>query len=136
MRRAAFDRRKKAYLSQTKEDVRMKTMHKPLKVRVLSLSVLMFAIIACGLLILNRQAQDIALLEAAAKETQLKKIEVESLRSDLSKELNNSESNAYIAEKARSLYGYLAPGEIRFIVTNPEALYGQEPQAQIVQDAQ
>lgn len=40
--------------------------------------------------------------------------------------LQISSTDGYIANQARTQYGYLAPGEIRFVITNPEALYGPE----------
>ena len=35
-------------------------------------------------------------------------------------------------DKARSLYGYLMPGEIRFVVANPDSLY-DTPEATVVE---
>ncbi len=105
------------------------------RVKVTSLLIILFAIAAIGILVINRQKSDIALLEASAKETRARQVEVESERSDLQYELSISDSDDYIAEKARTLYGYLLPGEIRFKVTNLEALYGdEEPTAQIVEE--
>lgn len=106
------------------------------RVKVTSLLIILFAITAVGILVINRQKSDIALLENSAKETRARQVEVEGERSDLQYELSISDSDDYIAEKARTLYGYLLPGEIRFKVTNPEALYGEEPTAQIVEEGQ
>jgi cell division protein FtsB len=83
---------------------------------------------------MNRQKNDIAMLQDTAKETRLKQVEVESERSALQYELSIADTPDYIAEKARTLYGYLLPGEIRFKVTNPEALYGEEPSARVVEE--
>ena len=41
------------------------------------------------------------------------------------------DTDSYIMEKARSLYGYLMPGEIRFVVVNPDSLY-DTPEAVVV----
>ena len=35
-----------------------------------------------------------------------------------------AETDDYIIAKARQLYGYMMPGEMRFVIKNPEALYG------------
>ena len=46
--------------------------------------------------------------------------------SELSKQVQLASTDDYIANLARTQYGYLSPGEIRFVVTNPEALWGKE----------
>jgi cell division protein FtsB len=35
-------------------------------------------------------------------------------------------SDEFIANEARTKYGFLADGEIRFIITNPSVLWGEE----------
>lgn len=35
-------------------------------------------------------------------------------------------TDEFIANEARTQYGYLADGEIRFVITNPEVLWGEE----------
>ena len=44
----------------------------------------------------------------------------------LKDQLQRAESDAYIANIARTEYGYIAPGEIRFVITNPSVLWGEE----------
>lgn len=44
----------------------------------------------------------------------------------LADQLILASTDEFIATEARTQYGYLAPGEIRFVVTNPEALWGEE----------
>ena len=44
----------------------------------------------------------------------------------LADQLILASTDEFIASEARTQYGYLAPGEIRFVVTNPEALWGKE----------
>ena len=46
-------------------------------------------------------------------------------------ELALKDTDSYIMEKARTLYGYLMPGEIRFEVSNPDSLY-DTPEAIVV----
>lgn len=55
----------------------------------------------------------------------------------LETELSIADTDAYIENQARTRFGYLKPGEIRFVITNPEALYsdsGEVPQLQVVQE--
>ncbi|NLC33363.1 MAG: hypothetical protein GX781_08705 [Clostridiales bacterium] len=45
---------------------------------------------------------------------------------ELADQLVLASTDEFIASEARTQYGYLAPGEIRFVVTNPEVLWGKE----------
>ena len=56
----------------------------------------------------------------------------------MQKELAIKDTDSYIREKARSMYGYLMQGEILFLVENPEALYedGEIPQVTVVEDTE
>jgi cell division protein FtsB len=42
--------------------------------------------------------------------------------SDLASKLELAATDDFIANEARTQYGYIFPGEIRFVVTNPEVL--------------
>jgi cell division protein FtsB len=56
---------------------------------------------------------------------------------NLEAELSVADTDAYIENEARTRYGYLKPGELRFVITNPEALYsteGESPDLQVVQE--
>lgn len=39
-------------------------------------------------------------------------------------------TDAFVENQARSQYGYMKPDEIRFVITNPEVLYGTEATAE------
>ena len=95
-----------------------------------------FVIVAGGIMTLNRMNVDIAVLEDTARETRLRQLAVAGEQSDMQKELAVKDSDNYIREKARSMYGYLMPGEILFVVENPEALYenGEVPPAQVAEE--
>ncbi|MBR3740624.1 MAG: septum formation initiator family protein [Clostridia bacterium] len=97
-----------------------------------------FVIIACGIMALNRMDGDIAVLEDIARETRLRQLAVETEKSEMQKELAIKDTDSYIREKARSMYGYLMQGEILFVVENPEALYedGEIPQVTVVEDTE
>lgn len=92
-----------------------------------------FVIAACGMIAMNRLDGDIAVLQDVAKETRIRQLQLDAQKSDMIQEINNMDSDSYIIEKARSLYGYLMPGEIRFVVTNPESLY-DTPEALVVEE--
>ncbi len=49
----------------------------------------------------------------------------------LQQEISISGTDAYIEAKARDTQGYLMPGEIQFVIMNPEALYGAGSDIQI-----
>ena len=87
---------------------------------------------------LNRMDGDIAVLEDIARETRLRQLAVETEKSEMQKELAIKDTDSYIREKARSMYGYLMQGEILFVVENPEALYedGEIPQVTVVEDTE
>ena len=60
-------------------------------------------------------------LEARQKKMRDLELELQEQRSDKEQELNRAESNEYLTQKAKE-YGYLMPGEIRFVVTNLDEL--------------
>ena len=97
-----------------------------------------FVIIASGIMALNRMDGDIAVLEDIARETRLRQLAVETEKSEMQKELAIKDTDSYIREKARCMYGYLMQGEILFVVENPEALYedGEIPQVTVVEDTE
>ncbi len=86
-----------------------------------------FVVMAGGILTLQRLDRDIEELEDTAQETRLRELEAEKQKGDMLQEINNQDTDAYIRENARTQYGYLMPGEIRFEVTNPEALQMATP---------
>lgn len=102
------------------------------RIKLFPVLVAAFVIAACGMITINRLDSDITVLQDIAKETRLRQLSVEKEKSDLMQEIKNKDTDAYIMEKARTLYGYLMPGEIRFMITNPEALY-ETPEAIVVE---
>ncbi len=91
-----------------------------------------FVIAACGMIVINQLDADIAVLEDTARETWLRQLSVEAEKSAMLQEIAVKDTDAYIMDKARSLYGYLMPGEIRFVVANPDSLY-DTPEATVVE---
>ncbi len=108
------------------------------KVKLLYLFTVAFVIVAVGIMALNRMDGDIAVLEDTARETRLRQLELDGKQSEMKKELAMKDQDSYIRDKARTIYGYLAQGEILFVVDNPEALYenGEIPQAEPTEDTE
>ena len=95
------------------------------RVKLLYVLVAAFVIAVSGLLALKRLDQDIVHLEDVSTQMKLEQRAREAEQSKLQKELDIKDTDSYIRNTARSLYGYLMPGEILFRVSNPEALYGE-----------
>ncbi|MBR6184655.1 MAG: septum formation initiator family protein [Clostridia bacterium] len=101
------------------------------RIKLFYVLVAAFVIVACGLMTLNRLDQEIAVLEDTVREVRLQQVAVEAEKSEMQKEIAMKDTQSYIQEKARTLYGYVYPNEIRFVVVNPEALYDQEIPAEV-----
>ena len=99
------------------------------RVRLFYVMVAAFVIAACGLMILNRLDGDIAVMQDTAREIRLRQLAVETEKSDMQQELAIKDTDSYIRDMARTRYGYLMPGEIRFKVVNPEVLYDAPEEA-------
>ena len=96
------------------------------RVKLFYVLVAAFVIIAGGLITLHRLDRDIAVLEDTAREVRLEQLRVNTEKSEMQQEIAIKDTDAYIREMARNMYGYLMPGEIRFVVVNPEALWGED----------
>ena len=105
------------------------------RIPLLYVVVAAFVIAAGGLIAMNRLDRDIAQLQEVSRNTRIRQLEVEARKSEMMQEIGQQDKDSYIMEMARRYYGYLLPGEIRFVVTNPESLYGEEPEANVVPDA-
>ncbi|HNW87125.1 MAG TPA: septum formation initiator family protein [Candidatus Limiplasma sp.] len=53
---------------------------------------------------------------------------LETEQTELKNTLASANTDAFIESQARTLYDYMKPDEIRFVITNPEALYGTDGQ--------
>lgn len=109
-----------------------------LRIKLIYVLTAAFVIMACGIMTLNRMNGDIAVLEDTARETHLRQLEANAEQSEMQKELAIKDTDSYIRDKARSMYGYLMQGEILFVVENPEALYedGEVPQVIVKEDTE
>ena len=93
------------------------------RIRLFYVVVIAFVIIAAGLMTINRLDQEIAVLEDTARETRLRQLSLEAETSAMKQEIAIKDSESYIRKMARKDNRFLMPGEIRFVVVNPEALY-------------
>ena len=93
------------------------------RIRLLYVIVIAFVIVAGGLMTLNRLDQEIAVLEDTARETRLRQLALETENGNMRQEIAIKDTDSYIRKMARKDNRFLMPGETRFVVVNPEALY-------------
>ncbi|MDD3411330.1 MAG: septum formation initiator family protein [Eubacteriales bacterium] len=60
------------------------------------------------------------------EQSRVKLSQLQSEQATLQLTLENVDTDAFIENRARTEYGYMKPDEIRFVITNPEALYGTD----------
>ncbi len=110
---------------------------KPRRVRYMTLFVVM-ATIGIAFFAANNHIQ--SSIDRMTKQESQERIRLGGLQNEnlrLEAELSVAETDAYIENQARTRYGYLKPGELRFVITNPEALYGSgdsSPQLEVLQE--
>ena len=105
----------------------------PKRIKLFYVLVIAFVITAAGLMAINRLDQDIVVLEKTARETRLEQLALETENGNMKQEISIMDTDSYIRKMARKDNKYLMPGEIRFVVVNPEALYapGEMPGLEI-----
>ena len=90
----------------------------------LLLVTVMFMIVAVFSIINNRLDQGLSRMRGLVEEANyLTSMQQKELQ-ELQQKLQLAATDDFIANEARTQYGYLSPGEIRFVVTNPEVLWG------------
>ncbi len=90
----------------------------------LFLAVLM-VVVFVGWRLLSIQQDGLAALHATVVQASEMYAAEQKAVSELAQKVNLASSDEFIANEARTKYGYLAPGEIRYVVTNPEVLWGE-----------
>ena len=88
---------------------------------ILTVVLVVAVIVIIAAMVLNRQRSDLAMLESTYQNVNAKRILLQYEQSEKQRELSISETSDYISQRARE-NGYMMPGEIRFVVKNPEAL--------------
>ncbi len=97
---------------------------KPRRIRYLSV-VAVLALISLTYAIGSQQInQTVDKMVQEENQNRVRLAEIQKEKLALETELSISGTDAYIENQARTKYGFLKPGEIRFVITNPEALYG------------
>lgn len=85
--------------------------------------------LACGLIVyfysLGREDMDrqMQALDQEKSQYQTLLIQAQKEKQAVELEITQAGTDAYIENKARTQYGFLKPGEIRFEITNPEVLF-------------
>ena len=80
----------------------------------------------------NNINRRLIILSKQENSQRLRVAELEKEEKELRENISLTQTDAFIENEARTRYGYLKPGEIRFVISNPEALYGDEiPKIQI-----
>lgn len=66
-------------------------------------------------------------LNATLNSAQLRLTQLQGEQAELETQAQSVGTDAFVENQARTLYGYIMPDEVRFVIDNPEALYGDEP---------
>lgn len=102
------------------------------RVKLITVLIIAVALVACALLLMDNLDQQIDSLKADVKQAEVALRVAQQEQSEIKTEISNMNKDSYIIAKAREL-GYLMPGEIRFVVVNPEVL-GDDPGAAVVEE--
>ena len=97
----------------------MKWQDKRLPWWAIGIGLLAFIVIA--FMLIQRQNNDLAMLERTYENVNAKRILLQYEQSELQRELSISNTSDYIASRARE-NGYMMPNEFHFVVDNPEVL--------------
>lgn len=73
--------------------------------------------------ILNENLQEV---ETSYNDATVKLNRLNGENADLKEQLMIVGTDDFIETQARTMYGYMMPDEIRFVINNPEVLYGDE----------
>lgn len=74
----------------------------------------------------NTLSKTVSELEATYGTHAVRLTELQAEQAKLQSDLQLVGTDSFIENQARTMYGYMMPDEIRFVITNPEALYGDE----------
>lgn len=101
-------------------------------VKLITVVILAITLVICALLVINRLNGDIQNIQSKLKTAELELRVVENLQGDINTEISNMNKESYIIAKAREL-DFLMPGELRFVVVNPEVL-ADAPEEAVVEE--
>lgn len=100
--------------------------------KLITVVILAITLVICALLVINRLNGDIQNIQSKLKTAELELRVVENLQGDINTEISNMNKESYIIAKAREL-DFLMPGELRFVVVNPEVL-ADAPEEAVVEE--
>jgi cell division protein FtsB len=98
----------------------------PVRVRIVAVfCVFAVIVIAFSFLFINQQST-IKTLDQRYTEALSYHQYMENRKSSLQETLGDLDTDAFIENIARTKYGYMKSDELRFVITNPEVLYGTQ----------
>ena len=65
-------------------------------------------------------------LDAAYDSAKVRLTQMQGEQAELEVQAQTVGTDSFVENQARTLYGYIMPDEVRFVIDNPEALYGDE----------
>ena len=96
------------------------------RVRVWPVCVVVACLLAVFLWFNGQLSQELKATDQASNERRVRLSRVQSEQTELKEKLELVGTEAYIENQARTVYGYMRPEESRFVITNPEVLYGTD----------
>lgn len=102
---------------------RLKQRYRYSSISFLALACVLFVVISIGSMMIRSVRSDAEQLRVRVTDLSISREEMARERDKLQNEISIAETDDYIIAKARQLYGYMMPGEMRFVIKNPEALY-------------
>ena len=102
-----------------------------LRVRPLALFCALFVIVTVGIMMINSVRDDTAIMQERVTDLRIARDQMFKEYRKLESEVSIVTTDDYIIAKARELYDMVMPGELLFVVKNPEALYGTDEVVQL-----
>lgn len=102
------------------------------RIKLVTVLIVAITIVVCALLWINQLDDEIAGLKKDLKQAEVELRKAEQEVGGAKTEIENMNKPSYVISRAREL-GYLMPGEIRFVVVNPEVLM-DNPEDAIVEE--
>jgi len=103
-----------------------------LRVRPLALICVLFVILSVGMMMINSVRNSTAIIEERVTDLSIQRDQMYKQYQKLKNEVEIIDDDDYIIAKARQLYGYMMPGELLFVIKNPEALYDADEPIQMM----
>ncbi len=65
-------------------------------------------------------------IKSSYEQSRVQLAKAQNEQASLQETLDSADTDAFVENQARTVHGYMRPDEIRFVITNPEALYAGE----------